>query len=209
VDVSKRPQRVAAACTWLVLAFAVIGILAAGPDIGTVSINQAALFAGLGVVALGAAVMTAISLTELHHPLLQPTGLVVDLGRLIYLGGVTGVLVAAHGIQTPLWVLFVPVLLTTAFIDVQWKALAYGVAASGLTALAVGITHGFAKASAVPLLLILAALPAVVAATSTFAQSINALAGLAETERIRQAKEVEELREQLIEGHRASAQNSR
>ena len=94
-------------------------------------------------------------------------------------------------------------LLTTAFVDVQWKALAYAVGASGLTVLAVGITHGFAKTSAVPMLLILAAMPAVVAATSTSAQSINALAGLAETERIRQAKEVEELREQLIEGHRA------
>ncbi len=203
MDVSKRPHRVAAACIWLVLALAVIGTLAAGPDIGAVTINQAALFAGLGVVALGAAVITAISLTDLRHPLLQPTGLVVDLGRLLYLGGVTGVLVAAHGIATPLWVLFLPVLLTTAFVDVQWKALAYAVGASGLTALAVGITHGFAKTSAVPMLLILAALPAVVAATSTSAQSINGLAGLAETERIRQAKEVEELREQLIEGHRA------
>ena len=204
MDVSKRPQQVAAACTWLMLALAVIGLLIAGPHItSAVTVNQAAFLVGLGVASLGAAVITAVSLTELHNPLLQPTGLVVDFGRLVYLGGVTGALVAGHGIATPLWVLYLPVLLATAFIDVQWKAIAYGIAAGGLTLLATGLSHGFAKTSVVPLLLIVAALPAVVAATSTFAHSINAVAASVEAERVSQAQDVEHLREELIEGHRA------
>src|SRR5450755_1015865 len=124
VEVSKAPQRVAAACTWLLLGLAVVGVLISGRDaIGSVTVNAAALLAGLGVAAVGAAIITAVSLTELDSPLLHPNGLVVDLGRLVYLGGVTGALVAGHGVATPLWVLYLPVLLATAFIDVQWKAI--------------------------------------------------------------------------------------
>jgi methyl-accepting chemotaxis protein len=204
VDVSKRLQQVAAACTWLMLGFAVIGVLAIGTHVtSTVTINQAAFLAGIGVAAFGAAIITAISLTELHHPLLHPTGLVVDLGRLIYLGGVTGALVAGHGTQGPFWVLYLPVLLTTALIDVQWKALAYAVAASALTLLANGLSHGLTKTSVVSLLVILPAIPAAILATSAFARSISGVAGLAESERIRQAEEVEQLRQELIESHRA------
>ena len=204
MEVSKRPQRVAAACTWLMLGLAVVGVLISGRDaIGTVTINAAALLAGLGVAAVGAAIITAVSLTELHNPLLHPNGLVVDLGRLVYLGGVTGALVAGHGVATPLWVLYVPVLLTTAFTDAVVKAIAYAIGASGLTLLATGVTHGFNKTAVVPLILILAGLPAVVACASAFAQSINGVADAAHAERARQIEEVEQLREQLIEGHRA------
>jgi methyl-accepting chemotaxis protein len=204
VDVSKRLQQVAAACTWLMLGFAVIGVLAVGTHVtSTVTLNQAAFLAGIGVAAFGAAIITAVSLTELHHPLLHPTGLVVDLGRLIYLGGVTGAMVAGHGTQGPFWVLYLPVLLTTALIDVQWKALAYALAASGLTLLANGLSHGLTKTSVVSLLVILPAIPAAVLATSAFARSISGIAGLAESERVRQAEEVEQLRQELIESHRA------
>src|SRR5471030_1798861 len=123
VEVSKRPQRVAAACTWWMLGLAVVGVLVSGRDaIGSVTINPTALLAGLGVAAVGAAIITAVSLTELDSPLLHHNGLVVDLGRLVYLGGVTGALVAGHGVATPLWVLYLPVLLTTAFTDIVVKA---------------------------------------------------------------------------------------
>jgi methyl-accepting chemotaxis protein len=204
VEVSKRPQRVAAACTWLMLALAVVGVLISGRDaIGSVTINAAALLAGLGVAAVGAAIITAVSLTELDNPLLHHNGLVVDFGRLVYLGGVTGALVAGHGVATPLWVLYVPVLLTIAFSDIVVKAIAYAIGASGLTLLATGVSHGFNKTAVVPLILILAALPAVAAVTSAFAQSINGVADAAHAERARQIEEVEQLREQLIEGHRA------
>jgi methyl-accepting chemotaxis protein len=204
VEVSKRPQRVAAACTWLMLGLAVVGVLISGRDaIGSVTINPAALLAGLGVAAVGAAIITAVSLTELDNPLLHHNGLVVDLGRLVYLGGVTGALVAGHGVATPLWVLYVPVLLTTAFTDIVVKAIAYAIAASGLTLLATGVSHGFNKSAVVPLMLILAGLPAIVAAASAFAQSVNGVADEAHAERARQIEDVEQLREQLIEGHRA------
>ena len=128
MEVSKRPQRVAAACTWLMLGLAVVGVLISGRDaIGSVTINAAALLAGLGVAAVGAAIITAVSLTELDNPLLQPNGLVVDLGRLVYLGGITGALVAGHGVATPLWALYLPVLLSTAFTDIVVKAIAYAI----------------------------------------------------------------------------------
>jgi len=186
------------------LGLAVVGVLISGHDtIGSVTINPAALLAGLGVAAVGAAIITAVSLTELDNPLLHHDGLVVDLGRLVYLGGVTGALVAGHGVATPLWVLYVPVLLTTAFIDIVVKAIAYAIGASGLTLLATGVSHGFNKGAVVPLMLILAGLPAVVAAASAFAQSVNGVADAAHAERARQIEEVEQLREQLIEGHRA------
>jgi methyl-accepting chemotaxis protein len=204
VDVSKRPQRVVAACTWLMLGFAVVGVLISGHDaIGSVTINAGALLAGLGVAAVGAAILTAVSLTELDNPLLHHNGLVADLGRLVYLGGVTGALVAGHGVLTPLWVLYLPVLLATAFTDIAVKAVAYAIGASGLTLLATGVSHGFNKTAVVPLILVLAGLPAVVAAASAFAQSINGVADAAHAERARQIEEVEQLREQLIEGHRA------
>jgi len=193
VDVSKRLQHVAAACTWLMLGFAFIGVLVVGPHVtSTVTVNQAALLVGLGIASLGAAVITAVSLTDLHNAVLHPTGLVGDIGRLIYLGGVTGVLIAGHGVQGPFWILYLPVLLTTACIDVPWKALSYATAASGLTLLATGLTHGLTKTDAVSLLLILPALPAVVAATTTFAHSMSGVAGAAEAERVRQAEEVEQ-----------------
>jgi methyl-accepting chemotaxis protein len=204
VDVSKRLQQVAAACTWLMLGLAFIGVLMVGPHLAsTVTVNQAALLVGLGVAAFGAAVITAVSLTELHNPLLRPTGIVGDFGRLIYLGGVTGALIAGHGVQGPFWILYLPVLLTTACVDLPWKALAYATAASGLTLLATGLTHGFSKVDAVSLLLILPAFPAVAAATATFAPSMSGVAGSAEAERVRQAEEVEHLRQELIEAHRA------
>ncbi len=204
MDVSKRPQRVAAACTWLMLGLAVVGVLISGHDaIGSVTVNAGALLAGLGVAAGGAAIITAVSLTELDNPLLHHNGLVADLGRLVYLGGVTGALVAGHGVLTPLWVLYLPVLLTIAFSDIVVKAVAYAIAASGLTLLATGISHGFNKTAVVPLMLVLAGIPAVVAAASAFAQSINGVADAAQAERARQIEEVEQLREQLIEGHRA------
>jgi len=204
VDVSKRPPRVAAACTWLMLGLAVVGVLISGRDaIGNVTVNAAALLAGLGVAAVGAAIITAVSLTELDNPLLQPNGLVVDLGRLVYLGGVTGAVVAGHGVATPLWVLYLPVLLAAAYTDLVVKAVAYAIGATGLTLLAVGVTHGFTKTAVVPLLLILAAYPALVATAAAFAQSINGVAEAAQAERARQIEEVEQLREQLVEGHRA------
>ena len=54
MEVSKRPQRVAAACTWLMLGLAVVGVLISGHDaIGSVTINPAALLAGLGVARRG------------------------------------------------------------------------------------------------------------------------------------------------------------
>jgi methyl-accepting chemotaxis protein len=204
VDVSKRLRQVAATCTWLMLALAVVGVLAVGPHVtGAITVNLAPLLAGLGVAALGAAFITAVSLTELSHPLLRPTGLVADFGRLLYLGGVTGALIAGHGVQGPFWLLYLPVLLTTAFIDVPWKALAYAVAASGLTLLATGLTHGLSKTSVVSLLLILPVMPALVAASSAFAHAVDAVTGATEVERVRQAEEVEELRDELIEANRA------
>ena len=62
----------------------------------------------------------------------------------------TGALVAGHGVATPLWVLYVPVLLTAAFTDAVVKAIAYAVGASGLTLLATGVSHGFNKGAVVP-----------------------------------------------------------
>jgi methyl-accepting chemotaxis protein len=50
---------------------------------------------------------------------------------------------------------------------------------------------------------ILPAIPAAILATSAFARSISGVAGLAESERLRQAEEVEQLRQELIESHRA------
>ena len=160
----------------------------------TVTINQAVMLLSLGVAGLGATIVTAISLTDLHGPLLQPTGVVVNIGRLVYMGGVTGVVIVAHGATAPFWVLFLPLLVTVAFIDVQWKALGYALLASGLTALATGISHGFSKTSAISLVFAVVLLPSLTAASSAFAHMVNGLTDAAEAERVRQAAEVEHLR---------------
>ena len=202
MDVSKRPQHAAAACTWMLLAGAFIAVLAGGSQISaTVTVNQALMLVSLGVAAAGASLVTVISLTDLHGPLLQPVGLVANIGRLVYMGGITGVVIVAHGVTAPFWVLFLPVLVTVAFIDVQWKALAYGLLAGGLTALATGISHGFAKTTAISLVLAIVTLPALTGATSAFAHMVNGLTGAAEAERVRQAAEVEHLRLELIDSH--------
>ena len=170
MDVSKRLQQVAAACTWLMLALAMGGVLAIGPHISAVlTVNQAALLGALGVAALGAAVITAVSVIELSKPALQPAGVVADIGRLVYLGGVTGAIIAAHGVQTPVWLLFLPVLLTTAFVDTLWKALSYALLASALTLAATGVSHELSKTTVVALLLVVPALPVVTWFTSAVA----------------------------------------
>jgi len=203
VDVFKRLQQVAAACTWLMLALAIGGVLAVGTQItATVSIDQGPLLAGLGVAALGAAIVTAISLTDLENQALSRTGPIIDLGRLIYLGGVSGALFAAHGVETPFWILYLPVLLSTAFVDRPWKSLGYAFAASVLAFVATAVTDELARTTAIRLLLVLPALPAVAWFTGTLANSITHLGADAEAERARQAEEVEQLREQLVEAAR-------
>jgi methyl-accepting chemotaxis protein len=204
VDVFKRLQQVASACTWLMLALAFGGVLAVGPQITrTVSVNQPHLLIWLGVAALGAAIVTAISLTDLDNPLLTRTGPVVDFGRLVYLGGITGVMVAVHGIEAPFWVLYVPVLLSTAFVDKPWKSVTYAFAASVLAFVATAVSHHVERVTAVQLLLILPAMPAVVWFTTALANSISHLNQDAEVERAQKAEEVELLRQELIETARA------
>ena len=52
MDVSKRPQYAAAACTWLLLACAFIGVLIVGSHVtATVTINQAVMLLSLGDLA--------------------------------------------------------------------------------------------------------------------------------------------------------------
>ena len=115
----------------------------------------------------------------------------------------TGASSPGHGVATPLWVLYVPVLLTAAFTDVPVKAIAYAIGASGLTLLATGVSHGFNKSAVVPLMLILAGVPADRRRGERVRASVNGVADAAHAERARQIEEVEQLREQLIEGHRA------
>ncbi|MGH8889998.1 MAG: methyl-accepting chemotaxis protein [Acidothermaceae bacterium] len=204
MDVFKRLQQVASACTWLMLALAFGGVLAVGPQLSeTLSVNQPKLLAGLGVAALGAAIVTLIPLTDLENPALTRTGPVIDFGRLLYLGGVTGALLAGHGVESPLWVLYVPVLLATAFVDVPWKSIGYAFVASALTLTATAASHDVGRTTALRLLLIIPALPAVVWFTSALANSINHLTRDAETERAHKVEEVEQLRAQLVDAAKA------
>ena len=204
MDVFKRLQQVASACTWLMLALAFGGVLAVGPQLSeTLSVNQPKLLVGLGVAALGAAIVTLISLTDLENPALTRTGPVIDFGRLIYLGGVTGALLAGHGVESPLWILYVPVLLATAFVDVPWKSIGYAFVASALTLTATAASQDVGRTTALRLLLIIPALPAVVWFTSALANSISHLTRDAETERAHKVEEVEQLRAQLLDAARA------
>ena len=98
--------------------------------------------------------------------------------------------------------LYVPVLLSTAFVDRPWKSLSYAFAASILAFTASAVSHGVEKASALNLLLALPAMPAVVWFTTTLANSIAHLHNDAEAERGRQREEVEQLRAELIENAR-------
>jgi methyl-accepting chemotaxis protein len=203
VDVFKRLQQVASACTWLMLALAFGGVLSVGSQVTeTLSISLPKYFTCLGVAAIGAVIVTLISLTDVDHPAFSRTGPVVDFGRLLYLGAITGVMVVTHGVEGPFWVLYVPVLLSTAFVDSTWKSLAYAFAASALTLTATGITHELEAANAVRLLLILPALPAVVWFTNSLANSVLHMHRDAEGERARQAEEIEQLRGELIEAAR-------
>ncbi len=207
MDVFKRLQHVASACTWLMLALAFGGVLGLGPQISeSVSVNQPKLLAALGVAALGAAIVTAISLTELDNPAMTRTGPIADLGRLVYLGGITGVMVTAHGVESPFWVLYVPVLLSTAFVDRPWKSLSYAFGASVLAFAATAVSHDVEKASALNLLLVLPAMPAVVWFTTTLANSIAHLHDDAEAEHVRQQEEIEQLRADL---HRDRSRRAR
>ena len=200
MDVFKRLQHVASACMWLMLALAFGGVLGVGSQITeSLSVNEPRLLAGLGVAALGAAIVTVISLTELDNPALARTGPVADLGRLVYLGGVTGVLVVAHGVESPFWVLYVPVLLSTAIVDRPWKSQSYAFAASILAFTATAVSHDVEKVSALSLLLALPAMPAVVWFTGSLANSINHLTSQADAERAHQVEEVEQLRQELLD----------
>ena len=79
MDVFKRLQQVASVCTWLMLALAFGGVLAIGPELSeSLTVNQGPLLIGLGVAALGAAIVTAISITELQGAVLTRTGPVID-----------------------------------------------------------------------------------------------------------------------------------
>ena len=176
MDVFRRLQQVASVCTWLMLALAFGGVLAVGPELSeSLTVNQGPLLIGLGVAALGAAIVTAISITELEGAALTRTGPVIDLGRLLYIGGATGALVAGHGVESPLWILYVPMLLSTAFVDLPWKSIAYAFGASILTFGATAIGQDVDRATALRLLLILPALPAVVWFTGALAHSITVM----------------------------------
>ena len=203
MDVFKRLQQVASVCTWLMLALAFGGVLAIGPELSeSLTVNQGPLLIGLGVAALGAAIVTAISITELQGAVLTRTGPVIDLGRLFYIGGVTGALVAGHGVESPLWILYIPMLLSTAFVDLPWKSIAYAFGASILTFGATAIGQDVDRATALRLLLVLPALPAVVWFTGALAHSITELTEQAEAERAHKIEEVEQLREELVEAAR-------
>jgi hypothetical protein len=204
VDVFKRLQQVATACLWLMLVLAFGGVLGGGPDVTpAVSVDVTPLLAGLGVAAVGAAAITVSLLTELDHPALSRTGPVSDVARLVYFGGITGVLFASHGVEGPLWILYVPMLLATAIVDRPWKSLGYAYACAALALAATAGTHELARANLLRLLLILPAFPAVVWFTNTLANSVSRLAAAADAERIRQVEEVEQLRADLVESARA------
>ncbi|MBX6372141.1 MAG: hypothetical protein IRZ02_07785 [Acidothermus sp.] len=200
MDVVKRLQQVSAICTWLMLALGVAGVLAVGDDLGIAGSVRPGIVAGwLGLTAVGALLVTAVSLARLPHPALSPTGSVADLGRLLYLAGVTGALVASDGLATPLWVLYVPVLLTTAVTDAPWKAVGYGVLASILAAIATAAAHAVGRHTALTMLLALPALPAVVWFTSTLTHSVSRLREAWEEERRRVVEELEQTRAELQE----------
>jgi methyl-accepting chemotaxis protein len=203
VDVSKRLRKTAMVCMWLMLALAAGGVLAVGSKItDTVTLHRLPFFCGLGGAAFAALAITVISLTEFPNPALRRTGPVIDVARLGYLAAVTVSLTAAHGVRTPFWVLYVPVLLATAMTDAHWKSVSYSVLASGLTLVATLVPHDVDKVTVVSLLLVVPAFPAVVWFTSALSHSIAHLRGQADAERARQTEEVNRLREQLLESAR-------
>jgi methyl-accepting chemotaxis protein len=203
VDVSIQLRRVAVICIWVMLSLAVGGVLIVGAQVTTdVRLHRLPLFCGLGGAALAALAVSAISLANGQHPLLRRTGLLIDVARLGYLASVTVVLTVAHGVQSPFWILYVPVLLATAFTDAPWKSLGYSALASVLTVVATMVPHDLGNDTVVPLLLVVPAYPAVVWFTSTLAHSISHLRSEADAERMRQNQEVARLREQILEAAR-------
>jgi methyl-accepting chemotaxis protein len=199
-DVSVRLRRVAALCIWIMLLLAFGGVLVVGRQVtDTVRLHRLPFFCGLGGAAAAAVVVTVISLWDWHHPLLRRTGPLIDLARIGYLAGVTVALATAHGVQSPFWVLYVPVLLATAVSDAQWKSLSYAAVASVLTLVATMVPHQLQNSTVVPLLLIVPAYPAVVWFTGVLAHSVGHLRAESDAERIRQAQEVARLREQILE----------
>ena len=201
MDVFKRLQQVAVACTWLMLALAFGGVLGVGSQLTrTLSVDQGKLLIGLGVAALGAVVLTLVALADLGEP--AGIGLIADLGRVVYLGGITGAVFVAHGVEGPLWMLYVPALVSSAFVDRPWKSLSYAFLASALTFVATATTHELARTSALALLLIVPALPALIWFTSELAGSVKRAAANAEAERDHRIEEVEQLRQELLEAAR-------
>ncbi len=204
VDVSKRLREVAMGCIWLMLALAAGGVLAVGSRVSdTVWLHELPFFLGLGGCAFAAAVITAISIADSTAPALRQNGPIIDIARLGYLAGVTVALVAGHGVQSPFWILYVPVLLATASSEAQWKATGYAALASALTLFATVISRELEKSTVVPLLLIVPAFPVVAWLASALSHSIAHLHADAEAEQLRQAEEVARLRERIVESARS------
>jgi methyl-accepting chemotaxis protein len=200
VDVFKRLQQVASACTWMLLLLAFGGVLAVGSQVTrAVSVSEPKFLAALGIAALGAVVMTLAAFVQPTTTNAPLTRAATDAGRIVYLGGYAMLLVVAHGVQTPAWVLALPVLLSIASAEPLWKSLGFGVAAGGIVVVASAVTHDIGRATTLPLLLIVPALPLAAWFTSALAHSISHLSADAEAERARQADEVEQLRKDLIE----------
>ncbi len=200
MDVFKRLQQVGAACIWLILALAFGGALGLGSQLNeTVSVSSGKLLASLGVVALGALAVSVTALADSANPVVGPNGPVAEIGRLVYLGGVTGAMIVGHGLESPLWVLLVPLLLTISFSDAQWKALTYGIVASGVTLVAGIVTHDAGRDTAMGMLLVLPALPLTAWFTGSLAGSVSRLRIEAEAEREHQRDELDRLREELVQ----------
>lgn len=208
MDVVKRLQQVSAICTGLMLALGIAGVLALGshPAPG-VDIRPAVVAGWLGVAVLGAALVTVACLARVDHPALGPTGAVADLGRLVYLAGITGALVAAAGFATPLWILYIPVLLTTAVSDAPWKSFGYAFLAAVLALTATAATHHLDRSTALTTLLAIPAIPAVVWFASTLAHSVTNLRQRLDEERRRMHDELERTRAELLDEARAEREN--
>ncbi len=196
MDVFKRLQQVAMACGWLLLALAFGGVLGVGSTLAPMlSANQAGVLIGLGVAAVGALVVTVLAVVD------APAGSAIagEIGRVVYLGGIAVAVFAGQGVTSPLWVLFVPVLLSSALTPTAWISPAYAVVASGLTLVATATTGELGRASTLGLLVVLPALPTLASCATLLARAVSQVAARADAELARQADDLARLREELVE----------
>jgi methyl-accepting chemotaxis protein len=198
VDFAKRLSRVVAAATWSSLVLAVVGVVMLRAVDHSVPIHLVAfgLWCGVGIV--NAAALSLLPLFQRVNPQLEAQAWVY---RLVLLCTdvvfVSGVVTVAGGLDGPMWVLYVPLVLFASVATRQWQGLVVGFASSAGVVVAAALSHTLTAQNSAIVIVMTTLMPVVAWFNGTLAAAVWQLRQTARDDHDRLQRRVVELTEEL------------